>query len=206
MRCIFYSSPEKTKSRVTFFFPTPLNQLGWCGVQSWTDKAHSMCTMSEQHWRGAILQSDLCSVENLSQIIIVFLVRRCVLHGDTHNHYKSRSRMKVECGRKERKHVVTESGRVADCKWMAIGAKCNAWDQVYHFPCPFPSNSLSPSHFGPILLHRWVAAGKPFTEVSGWFVITREHNSFSPPSRLAKFVVQEIAQWQIKHSFSFSFR
>lgn len=115
----------------------------------------------------------------------VFLMQRCVLHGDTHNHYKSRSRMKVECGRKERKHVATESGRVADCKWMAIRAKCNAQDQVYHFPCPFPSNSLSPSHFCPILSHRWVTAGKPFTKASGWFVITREHNSFSPPSSLA---------------------
>lgn len=51
MCCMVYSSPEKTKSRVTFFFPTPLTNWADVGLKDphWTDKANSMCRMSDQH-------------------------------------------------------------------------------------------------------------------------------------------------------------
>lgn len=105
MCCLFYSSQEKIKSTVMFSFPPPLNQLGWCGAP--LDRQSKLDVHVERLARKGTILQDLCSVENLSQFIIVFPMQRLVLYGDTHNRYKSRSRMKEESGRKQRRHVVT---------------------------------------------------------------------------------------------------
>lgn len=132
--CCMFSFTEKTKSRVTFFFPTLIFSYPalTSGITDWanmgfkdphrTDKANLMCRVSDQHSKATILQSDLCSMENLSQFCFVFLTQSFVLYVDTHNQYESRSRRKEENGRKQRRHMVTEWGRVAGCKWMAIHA------------------------------------------------------------------------------------
>lgn len=157
MCCMVCSSPEKTKSRVTFFFPTPLTNWADVGLKDphWTDKANSMCRMSDQHWKGTILQSDLCSVENLSQFIFVFLMQRSVLYGDTHNHHK--------VGRGWKKNV---GGSRGDTWWQSKGGLQTVKEWQYLLSVMREIKSIiSPAHFPlpPSLLH-----------ISTWFCYTGE--------------------------------
>lgn len=111
-------------------------------------KTNLRCTMSSSTVdlrKSAILQSDLSSVENLSQFCFVFLTLSSVSYSDTHHHQESRSRMKGECGRKAKRQRVTEKGRVADSEWVIMHASA-AWAGRTPTP-PLPVSLDQPARF-----------------------------------------------------------
>lgn len=111
-------------------------------------KTNLRCTMSSSTVdlrKSAILQSDLSSVENLSQFCFVFLTLSSVSYSDTHHHQESRSRMKGECGRKEKRQRVTEKGRVADSEWVIMHGSA-VWAGWTPIP-PLPVSLDQPARF-----------------------------------------------------------